>query len=586
MSIYYQTAFEQVDDWTFTDTTEQNYILDNKQVVFPNSKTHRAILSNSLFTDFSFSVEVQVLSPTTGQTSALGEAGILFRVQENTESAGYYFGLDIEQQQVIFGKLEKQHLEWHQIANRKMALDYETKYLLTVSVSGNHIQCFVNKQADSFPVVDVLDEQFNTGTVGLVSNATETAFSNLSVKSFVADSIVGATYLNPIIPGVADPDVLLHNGTYYLYPTTTDRNVGGIKVYTSTDLTNWTNQGMAMKAGEDNWGTEGFWAPDIIERDGKFYMYYTANEHLCMAVSESPLGPFIQEEFGPLHEDIQEIDAHVFKDDDGQYYFYFVRFTAGNVIWGAKLNDDMRSIDQNTLTELLVPSQEWEKDIAPVNEGPYMLKKDGIYYLTYSGAHFVSPMYGVGYATSTHPLGPYTKYKQNPIMQSNDIVHGAGHHGITFSPDGTEIFLAYHVHYDLENANPRKFAIDRVRFSTDESGKTFLEVHGPTVTNQTIPSGAVNANNLIDISPIEEILLVAKDSTIDTMCLPATVKIRTSQTSFIESIEAKINWNVEEFDPNIATQTISGEVVLPDDISNLGNQSLEVTINLQTETTV
>lgn len=294
MSIYYQTIFNQVDDWTFTDPAEHNYTLKNKQVVFSNNKTHQAILSNSHFTDFSFSVEVQVLTPSTNQTSALGEAGMLLRVQENADFAAYYFGLDIAQQQVIFGKLEKQQSDWHQLANRKMALACEKSYLLTVNVSGDHIQCFVNKHADSFPVVDVLDSQFNAGTIGLVSHSTETAFSRLFVQAFETDPIIGDTYLNPIIPGVADPGVLLHNRTYYLYPTTTDRNVGGIKVYTSTDLTNWTNQGMAMKAGEDNWGTEGFWAPDIIERDGKFYMYYTANEHICMAVSESPLGPFIR----------------------------------------------------------------------------------------------------------------------------------------------------------------------------------------------------------------------------------------------------------------------------------------------------
>ena len=73
-------------------------------------------------------------------------------------------------------------------------------------------------------------------------------------------------------------------------------------------------------------------------------MYYVANEHLSVATSDSPLGPFTQtkEEQKPMHEG-KEIDAHVFKDDDGQYYIYFVRFygksgvSDGNYIYGCLL---------------------------------------------------------------------------------------------------------------------------------------------------------------------------------------------------------------------------------------------------------
>ena len=102
-------------------------------------------------------------------------------------------------------------------------------------------------------------------------------------------------------------------------------------------------------------GNANFWAPDIIERDGTFYMYYVSEEHLCVATSKSPLGPFVQEEKKPMHDDIKEIDAHVFQDDDGQYYIYFVRFDNGNVIEGAKLNDDMMTMDDRHITRVLTP---------------------------------------------------------------------------------------------------------------------------------------------------------------------------------------------------------------------------------------
>lgn len=296
-------------------------------------------------------------------------------------------------------------------------------------------------------------------------------------------------YTNPVLANVADPDVIVDHSTYYLYPTTTDIDVGGIKVYSSTDMVHWHDHGLAMTSGNDNWGESGFWAPDVTQRNNKFYMTYTANEHLCVSVSDSPLGPFKQIHFGPLHPDIKEIDAHVFKDDDGQYYLYFVRFTAGNVIYGAKLNDDMQSIDENTLCELLVPDHSWERDIAPVNESPYMLKHNGQYFLTYSGAHFESPQYGVGFATSKAPLGSFTKYPNNPILHANQAVHGTGHHTFALSPDGKEMFILYHTHFDTTTANPRKMAIDRVHYAYDFNHTLVLKVNGPTTTPQPLPSG-------------------------------------------------------------------------------------------------
>lgn len=299
------------------------------------------------------------------------------------------------------------------------------------------------------------------------------------------------SYTNPVLSNVADPDVLYRDGMYYLYPTTTNEEAGGIKVYESRDLVHWRDRGLAMEAGKDNWGSSGFWAPDITERDGRFYLTYTANEHLCVSVSDCPLGPFKQLRFGPMHPDVKEIDAHVFKDKDGRYYLYFVRFDKGNVIYGARLNDDMQSIDESTLTKLLVPSQPWEKDMAAINEAPYVLEHDGTYYLTYSGSHFESPMYGVGYAVSDRPLGPFVKYRFNPIMRSTALVHGPGHHTFAPSPDGREFFILYHVHHDLHAANPRQMAIDRVRFAEGADGDPTLEVCGPTVTPQPLPSGAV-----------------------------------------------------------------------------------------------
>ena len=102
-------------------------------------------------------------------------------------------------------------------------------------------------------------------------------------------------FTNPVLPGCADPDVIFYEGSYYLYATNTDmkdESEMGFKVYSSPDLVTWTCRGMALKA-EDSWGEKNFWAPDIIYRDGIFYLSYSVEEHLCIATSRSPLGPFV-----------------------------------------------------------------------------------------------------------------------------------------------------------------------------------------------------------------------------------------------------------------------------------------------------
>lgn len=185
-----------------------------------------------------------------------------------------------------------------------------------------------------------------------------------------------------------------------------------------------------------------------------------------------------------------KIDAHVFIDDDGSKYFYYVGFDNGNHIWGARLNDNMMSVDTSTMKHLIAPEAPWETHMANVAEGPVVLKHKGLYYMTYSGSHFESPYYSVGYAVAEHPLGPWKKYEYNPVMQSTPFAHGTAHHSLTVSPDKSEMFIVYHQHYSLNQTEPRKISIDRIRFVPQESGPDRLEAWGPTVTPQPLPSGA------------------------------------------------------------------------------------------------
>ena len=296
-----------------------------------------------------------------------------------------------------------------------------------------------------------------------------------------------------LVPDCADPYVLKHEGKYYLYGTGGKQ---GIRVYVSDNLATWSEaagakDGFALDS-NDVWGSFGFWAPEVYLINDKFYMYFTVQERIAVAESESPLGPFVQKVKEPFNLDVPEIDTHLFIDDDGKKYFYFVRFTDGNEIWAAELNDDLRSIKEETLTYCFGQSQPWEDSAkepyphAKVNEGPFILKHKGLYYLTYSANHTANPDYGVGYAISENPLGPWEKYKGNPILTGNGTnINGPGHHSFTTSPSG-QLYMVYHTHFDMTKMAPRKVAIDKCEFVENENGgPDILKVYA-TSTPQTV----------------------------------------------------------------------------------------------------
>lgn len=158
-----------------------------------------------------------------------------------------------------------------------------------------------------------------------------------------------------------DGFVLKHDDTYYVY-CTTENNLpaftkeyplfetykdghDGIEVHTSKDLINWENKGYCLEKGENVLGTHGFWAPEVSYYNGKFYMVYTADEHIAIAVSDSPVGPFEKITNEYLMEK-QGIDGHLFFDDDGTIYLYYVCFDNDNHICVAKISDDLKSIEK------------------------------------------------------------------------------------------------------------------------------------------------------------------------------------------------------------------------------------------------
>ncbi len=329
---------------------------------------------------------------------------------------------------------------------------------------------------DPYPLFDI---EFDFPGRAYGGSAGVSALSAVPAEPMTYD---GETYTNPVCDNAADPQILFDGGVYYLYAT---NSFDGYAVSTSTDLVHWTDRGKVAEA-KDLVGDHWFWAPEVYRYRGRYYLLYTSHLGdeigLGVAAADSPMGPFVKTGESWIV-DLPALDGTFFFDDDGRIYLYFSVVDGGQSLWGCEMNEDLCSVKPETLTRLSAP-EGWEKRI---NEGPAMLKHNGVYYLTYSGDGYDSVNYGVGYMTSTRPLGTFTKSPLNPVLKYTAFLHGPGHHCFVPSPDGSELFICYHSHYSTSQVHVRRMNIDRVKFVPTESGTDALAIYGPTVTPQPTP---------------------------------------------------------------------------------------------------
>ncbi len=300
-------------------------------------------------------------------------------------------------------------------------------------------------------------------------------------------------YCNPLDVLLADPFIYREKDTYYLYGTADD---DGLLVWTSKDLVNWQLHNHAYRRTKQTWAQRYFWAPELFKHKNKYYLHFTAlgggnKRRIVLAEADSPLGPFKEIKAPWFDHGIATIDSHVLQDTDGQLYLYAV---AVDRLLEKKLFEiNVRRLDEKLnpskdATFCITPNEAWE---GIVNEGPFVQKRNGLYYLTFSTVGYMSPEYGVSVATSKSPLGPWKKVSSNRVLQRTADVSGPGHHCFIDSPDGKEMFIAYHTHQHLDHPGPpRQLAIDRARFV--DGPEPTIVVDGPTVTPQRMPSGAAS----------------------------------------------------------------------------------------------
>lgn len=311
-------------------------------------------------------------------------------------------------------------------------------------------------------------------------------------------------YTNPLPIRGADPFVMYTGGKFYLYATSAGN---GFRVWSSEDLVSWTAHELCYQRTPTSWGRRKFWAPEVVQKDGKFLLHYAAEGilngketlRICVAQSSSPLGPFTDVAAPMVDFGKAMIDPHVFRDQDGKAYLYYAldcsenRTAAGkpiSEIYVLPLNSDLISVAKDAKpTFVSRPDQEWEG--TQWNEGPEVFRKGDTYVMMYSGNYFGDRKYGIGYQTAKSPLGPWTKARE-PVLKANEYVSGPGHNSIVSAPDGT-LWCVYHRHETAAGGGRRVICIDPMEVLTDAAGMVKLIVHGPTTRATAFPAAAAPA---------------------------------------------------------------------------------------------
>lgn len=275
---------------------------------------------------------------------------------------------------------------------------------------------------------------------------------------------------NPVIQGwYADPEVAIFDQQYWIYPTYSDKYEKQVffDAFSSKDLVNWTKHSHILDTAAVKWANRAMWAPAIVEKEGKYYFFFAANDiqndnekgGIGIAVADKPGGPFKDYLGKPLidkfHNGAQPIDQFVFHDKDGQYYIIYGGWRHCNI---AKLSADFKTVD--TAFQEITPSG--------YVEGPFMFIRNGKYYFMWSEGGWGGPEYSVAYGIADSPAGPWKRIGKI-LQQDTAVATSAGHHSVVNVPGTDRWYIVYHRRPLTETAaNNRVVCIDEMHF--DDQG--------------------------------------------------------------------------------------------------------------------
>lgn len=293
---------------------------------------------------------------------------------------------------------------------------------------------------------------------------------------------------NPIVQTcyTTDPAPMVSGDRIYIY-TGHDENGADFfwmqewRVYSSADMVNWTDHGSPLALEDFSWADDRAWAPQCIERNGKFYWYVCAHSKLTgtmaigVAVGDSPTGPFRDAIGKPLADGSWDyIDPTVMIDDDGQAW----------LMWGnprcyyAKLNPDMTSIAgevkvlEQTEAGFGAPDpklREKDKQYKDMYvEGPWLMKRNKNYYLLYAAGGVPEH---IAYSMSRKITGPW-KY-MGPIMPLGDTNSFTNHCGVADFKGHSYFF--YHTGKLAGGGGfARSVAVEEFKYNKDGTFPTIL----------------------------------------------------------------------------------------------------------------
>lgn len=336
-------------------------------------------------------------------------------------------------------------------------------------------------------IPDMLKRRFGFITLILVAGIAIAVLDEVAAK-------------NPINDGwYADPEAAIFNNLYWVFPTTSDRydKQTFFDAFSSPDLTNWTKHEHILTAADVKWARRAMWAPCCIEKEGRYYLFFAANDvqrpggplydpnnynnhtgGIGVAVSDQPAGPYKDFLGKPLlaefYNNAQPIDQFVFRDFDGTYYFFYGGWGHCNV---GRLRSDFTGFvpfDDGILFHEITPHG--------YVEGPVLFRRAETYYFMWSEGSWGDDTYCVAYAIADSPLGPFKKI--GTVLKSDrNVATGAGHNSVIQSPSDDQWYIVYHRRPIPNNdRDHRLVCIDKLDFETDGRLKpvkmTFVGVPG------------------------------------------------------------------------------------------------------------
>src|SRR3954453_14937850 len=311
-------------------------------------------------------------------------------------------------------------------------------------------------------------------TLPLASACLLGGLSSYSAEPPAPSATAPAKTGNPIFPGwYADPEAKVFGKQYWIYPTYSARYGEQVflDAFSSPDLVHWTKHSRVLDTNSVPWARRAVWAPAVAEKDGRYFLFFGANDiqkdaelgGIGLAVADKPEGPFKDFLGKPLvdafHNGAQPIDPFVFHDADGQDYLIYGGWRPCKI---CPVKSDFRGFEPFADGTTF-------KEITPKGyvEGSVMFRRGAKYYFMWSEGGWTGPDYSVAYAMADSPTGPFTRIGKI-LQQDTTVATGAGHHSVIHLIKDDKWYIIYHRHPLGEtDGNARVTCIDEMKFDAN-----------------------------------------------------------------------------------------------------------------------